>query len=85
MPVAKQIARMRFIPRNDGNGIEVGDDYVLYCWENGRWKELVRQKALRNELCFTDMPSGGLYLLSNLTKGQEERIFSYEDGVQVWW
>ena len=85
LPVAKQIARLRFIPRNDGNGIEVGDDYVLYCWENGRWKELVRQKALRNELCFTDMPSGGLYLLRNLTKGQEERIFSYEDGVQVWW
>jgi hypothetical protein len=26
-----------------------------------------------------------LYLLQNLTKGKEERIFTYENGKQVWW
>ena len=31
------------------------------------------------------MPRGALYWLRDLSKGKEERIFSYEDGKQVWW
>lgn len=85
LPSGTRISRLRFIPRNDGNCIEVGDDYVLYCWMESRWKELVHQKAKGNELCLTGIPSGGLYLLKDLTKGSEERIFSYENGLQVWW
>jgi len=36
-------------------------------------------------LTLKNMPSGGLYLLHDKTKGWEERIFTYEDGEQVWW
>ena len=54
------------------------------CWRDG-WKLLEAQKASSNELIFENMPSGGLYVLRNRTKGHEERIFTYENGEQVWW
>jgi hypothetical protein len=37
------------------------------------------------ELVYHNVPSGALLLLRNLTKGKEERIFTYENGEQVWW
>ena len=49
------------------------------CWRDG-WKLLEVQKAESNEQIFEDMPSGGLYVLRNRTKGHEERIFTYENG-----
>ena len=81
----KQVTKLRFIPRNDGNCIEVGDKYELVYWKNGNWKVLATVKAKDNILKLKNMPSNGLYVLKNLTKGHEERIFTYEDGKQVWW
>lgn len=81
----KQVTKLRFIPRNDGNCIEVGDKYELVYWKNGNWKVLATVKAKDNVLKLKNMPSNGLYVLKNLTKGHEERIFTYEDGKQVWW
>lgn len=81
----KQVSKLRFIPRNDGNCIEVGDKYELVYWTNGNWKGLATVKAKENILKLKNMPSNGLYVLKNLTKGHEERIFTYEDGKQVWW
>jgi hypothetical protein len=80
----RKVSRIRFIGRNDGNGIEVGDNYELMCWRDG-WKTLGVQTASSNELIFDSVPSGGLYVLRNRTKGHEERIFTYENGEQVWW
>ena len=81
----KQISRFRYIPRNDGNCVEIGDEYALFCWYNGHFEEIAHQVATKNELNLQGMPSNGLYLLRDLTKGVEERIFSYENGKQVWW
>lgn len=81
----KSISRIRYIPRNDGNGIEIGDKYELVCWNDGDWKILTTVIAKENMLKLKNMPSGGLYVLKNLTKGHEERIFTYEGGKQVWW
>lgn len=81
----KQVSKLRFIPRNDGNCIEVGDKYELVYWTNGNWKVLATLTAKENVLKLKNMPSGGLYVLKNLTKGHEERIFTYENGKQVWW
>ena len=80
-----RISRIRYIGRNDGNGIEKGDRYELYLWRNGMWQLLVAETAKQNELNFSGMPVGGLYVLRNVTKGHEERIFTYEKGEQVWW
>lgn len=80
----RKVKRIRFIGRNDGNGIEIGNDYELLYW-NGHWKSIARKKAADTKLVFKDVPSGGLYVLRNLTKGHEERIFTYVNGEQVWW
>ena len=81
----KHISHFRYIPRNDGNCVEIGDEYALFCWHNGQFEEIAHEVASRNELNLKDMPTNGLYLLRDLTKGHEERIFSYENGRQVWW
>lgn len=80
----RKVGRIRFIGRNDGNGIEIGDEYMLMCWCDG-WKTLGVIKAENNHVIFNNVPSGGLYVLRNLTKGHEERIFTYENQEQVWW
>ena len=81
-----QISRIKYIGRNDGNCIEIGDDYELYYWStDGDWELLGSQKATSNALHFSNIPSGGLYILKDITKGVEERIFTYENGKQVWW
>ncbi len=81
-----QVSRIRYIGRNDGNCVEVGDEYELYYWNSDNdWKLIGTQKATGNSLYFSNVPSGGLYLLRDLTKGVEERIFTYEDNKQIWW
>lgn len=81
----QQISKFRFIPRNDGNGVEIGDEYELVYWKDGDWNLLGTQVAASNVLTFKNVPSGGLYVLRDKTKGHEQRIFTYEKGEQVWW
>ncbi|MBO7581185.1 MAG: RICIN domain-containing protein [Bacteroidaceae bacterium] len=85
LSVPQQISKFKFIPRNDGNGVEIGDEYELVYWKDGDWALLGTQVAASNVLTFKNVPSGGLYVLRDKTKGHEERIFTYEKGEQVWW
>ena len=80
-----QITKLRYIPRNDGNGIEVGDKYELYFWNNNKWNSLGKKTAKNNSLVYKNMPAYGIYVLSDLTKGSEERLFTYKNNEQVWW
>ena len=80
-----QVGRIRYIGRNDGNCIETGDEYELCYWQNNRWKSLCKQIAQGDTLFYENAPVGGLYILHNHTKGKEERIFTYENGEQIWW
>lgn len=82
-PVA--VDYFRFLPRNDDNAITPGDSYELMMWGETGWKSLIKCIAKADKLQFKNVPSGGLYLLRNHTKGKEERIFTYENGKQVWW
>jgi len=52
---------------------------------NYHWASLGKQIATTIKLEYTEVPSGGLYFLRNLTRGKEERIFTYVDGEQVFW
>lgn len=81
----ERIWRIRYIPRTDGNCIEIGDRYRLMYWQDSRWKLIEEKTATSNRLDYGKVPSGGLYLVRDLTKGSEERIFTYEDGKQIWW
>ena len=85
LSVPQQISKFKFIPRNDGNGVEIGDEYELVYWKDGDWALLGTQVAASNVLTFKNVSSGGLYVLRDKTKGHEERIFTYEKGEQVWW
>lgn len=81
----KSIGMIRFLTRNDGNMVEVGDEYELVYWGDRKWESLGRQIATTDSLGYEKVPKNALYHLKNHTKGWEERIFTYEDGKQVWW
>ena len=52
------------------------------------WISLGKQTGGSREiqkLTYCSVPSNALYLLRNLTKGVEERIFTYENNNQKWW
>lgn len=83
---AEKVDSLRFIIRNDDNGIRRDNLYELFYMKDGHWVSLGRQTAERDdELMYGQVPSGALYWLRNLTRGKEERIFGYEDGKQVWY
>lgn len=80
------ISEIRYLPRNDGNYINEGDTYQLYYWDKDDWK-LLSEKVGNREgiLWFDKVPTGALFLLRDITKGKQERIFTYENGEQIWW
>lgn len=82
-PVA--IDKIIYTPRNDDNNISIGDLYELFYWEKDHWMSLGQQVADQHKLTYTNIPKDALLLLKDLTKGIEERIFTYENGKQIWW
>ncbi len=60
-----------------------GEDYGLFYWDN-QWISLGVQRAKKQYLKYT-VPENALLWLRNMTRGKEERIFSYENGKKVWW
>lgn len=85
LPQPSEVGMIRYMPRNDGNCVEIGDKYQLMMYIDGKWKTLAWIRAKDTKLVFKNMPSGGLYLLRDRTKGKDERIFTYENDKQVWW
>lgn len=79
------VTKIRYCPRSDTNFILKGDTYELCYWLNVDWVSFGTQVAKGQSVIFKDVPSGGFYILHNLTRGKEERIFTYENGKQVWW
>ncbi|MBQ7238880.1 MAG: hypothetical protein IJS20_08820 [Bacteroidales bacterium] len=82
----KDISEIQLLPHNDDNFIRKGEKYQLQYWGKNSWVTVGTQIGdARQYLDFHGCPSGGLYRLRNLSKGREERIFTYEKGSQVWW
>lgn len=77
------LSRIEFCMRHDMNMVESGKRYELFYYD-GDWKSLGEQTAMSDSLEW-DAPSGALYWLRCLDGGREERIFTYENGRQVWW
>lgn len=78
----KKITSIRYAGRNANNRINVGDTYELLYYDEG-WKTHAKQRAVYNFLNFSQVPSGTIYWLRNLTKGKEEMAFIYKDGKQL--
>ncbi len=80
------IAGFRYLPRNDDNFIKEAEEYELFYWDNNQWNSLGTQTGTSKQyLEYTNAPNNALFWLRNLTKGREERIFTYENGKQIWW
>ncbi|NMB50663.1 MAG: discoidin domain-containing protein [Bacteroidales bacterium] len=82
----KRIKKIVYLPGNDDNCIRDGELYELFYWNN-KWVSLGKQTGSSEtyKLRYENVPTNTLYLLRNLTKGKEERIFTYEKGKQIWW
>ena len=81
----QQISKIRYIPRNDDNFVQAGQLYELLYADSTGWQSMGVNYAKADSLIYYNVPSGAIYLLKNLTKGHEERIFEYKDGKQVFW
>jgi hypothetical protein len=79
-----KVTKVRFLVRNDLNVVEIGDQYELLYFDFG-WQSLGKVIADKNYLIYSNVPDNALLLLRDLTKGQEERIFLYRNGQQIWW
>lgn len=79
------ISTIRYIIRNDDNGIRKGHEYELFYMDKGRWKSLGKQTATEDDrLLYEQIPEGALYWLRDYTKGREERIFEIKDHTVIW-
>lgn len=70
--------------RTDDNEINHNETYELYYF-NQTWISLGSQRAKHRFLLYEQVPSNALFLLKNKTKGVEQRIFTIENGEQIWW
>lgn len=80
------ISRIRFIIRNDDNGIRKGHEYELFYASDSCWKSLGRKTAVADdEIRYENLPKNALFWLRDYTKGHEERIFEINSSGTVVW
>lgn len=78
------VKAIEYCPRTDDNNIVPGEKYELLYWDN-RWVSMGKQIAKEYWLVYKNVPRNGLYWLRNISKGREERPFTYENEKQIWW
>lgn len=82
----QKITRIEYIFRNDDNYIRPGDQYELFYFSKNYIISLGVQTGTANKVLeFNKVPQGALLWLHNRTRGNEERIFIYENNEQIWW
>lgn len=74
-----------YLTAHDDNNIVPGQLYELFYWDGIEKISLGKKKARNNCICYDSVPANALYLLSNHTKGMQERIFTFENGRIVFW
>lgn len=82
--ITASVSKICFTPMNDSNYIIPGYKYELFYWDNG-WISSGKKIAKSDSLHYTSIPSGTIYWLKCLSGGKEERIFTYENDMQIWW
>lgn len=74
----------RKYPEDNSNKIIPGNKYEVYYWDKG-WKSIGIQKAEKDYLIYNNIPKNALLYIKNLDAGVQERIFTIENGKQIWW
>ncbi|MCD7972819.1 MAG: hypothetical protein LUG18_09170 [Candidatus Azobacteroides sp.] len=82
--VAQPIAEIRFLPRHPSHHLHTGDTYELFYWDK-TWLSLGKKIGEEWTVTYEEVPQNALFLLYNHSKREEERIFTYEKGTQIWW
>lgn len=63
-----------------------GHKYTLFYWDKtSQWVSLGSELAKKSQAVFKHVPTNGLYQLKDETESVDARIFTYENGKQVWW
>lgn len=84
--LADTVTSICLLPYNDGNGVYPENEYELFYFDKERqWVSCGKKIADDYQLDFEKVPQGALLWLRNLTCGNEERIFTYENGKQRFW
>lgn len=79
--------RRKLLTSTDGiakASFETGRNYELFYWKD-KWVSLNKQVASNKPLGFDEVPAGVLYWLVAEDSRKDERIFTIEDGKQIWW
>lgn len=80
-----KITAIKYAPQSDSNFIIPGDIYELYYWDWDKWEKIGTSIGREEYIRIGTAPSNGLYILRDISRGNEERIFTYEQGMQIWW
>ena len=80
--IQSSISSINFFPKNDGNFVTRGNFYELFYYENG-WHSLGERFSVENFVEY-DIPIGALLRLK-CDRGNEERIFEYNNEHQIWY
>ena len=76
---------VKYITKNDKNGIYPGHLYELFYFNRGKWESLGKKVATADYIEYDNVPSGALYWLRNHTEGKEERPFTVNNGRVRFW
>lgn len=79
------ICKIRYYAPADGNSVEEGDEYELLFWHEGKWTSLGKTTSNGVSVTYEKIPANSLLKLRDLTKGEDEWIFTWENGMQKWW
>lgn len=74
-----------FTPRNDGNYVFPTDEYELFYFGEKGWVSRGSKIATDYDLTYDSIPDNALLRLRNLTKGSEERVFTFKGDTVYWW
>ena len=79
----EDIGWLVYTPRNRDNHVRPGDEYELYYCDTV-WKSAGTVVATADSILYKGLPSNTVYILDNHTRGNQIRVFSYDDGEQFW-
>lgn len=82
---AVSVDNIVYLPRNDDNNVVPGHLYELDYYDGTQTVSLGVKKSCGYEITFEGVPTNALYILHDLSKGSEERIFTYENGKVKWY
>lgn len=81
-----ELDHISYIRRGDGNAIVPGDTYRVSWWNGTGWTAHCVVDAEDVYVLIKDIPANKLYYIEGLSRGEQNRIFTYSSGATrpVW-